>query len=85
MFSVTEGEDKPLKYPHIFRAATIVILREIDLLPHLEFLVEEAIANLRQVNSEAKILQLSSGTGEGTTSWHDWLRTELWARQSAFT
>jgi hydrogenase accessory protein HypB len=85
MFSVTEGEDKPLKYPHIFRAATIVILSKIDLLPHLEFSVEEAIANLRRVNSEAKILQLSSGTGEGTTSWHDWLRTELSAaRQSAF-
>ena len=85
MFSVTEGEDKPLKYPHIFRAATIVILSKIDLLPHLDFSVEEAIANLRRVNPDAKILQLSSGTGEGTTSWHDWLRTELSAaRQSAF-
>ena len=85
MFSVTEGEDKPLKYPHIFRAATIVILSKIDLLPHLDFSVEEAIANLRRVNPEAKILQLSSGTGEGTISWHDWLRTELSAaRQSAF-
>jgi len=85
MFSVTEGEDKPLKYPHIFRAATIVILSKIDLLPHLDFSVEEAIANLRRVNPDAKILQLSSGTGQGTTSWHDWLRTELSAaRQSAF-
>jgi hydrogenase nickel incorporation protein HypB len=85
MFSVTEGEDKPLKYPHIFRAATIVILSKIDLLPHLDFSVEEAIANLRRVNPEAKILQLSSGTGEGTTGWYDWLRTELpAARQSAF-
>ena len=84
MFSVTEGEDKPLKYPHIFRAATIVILSKIDLLPHLDFSVEEAIANLRRVNPEAKILQLSSRTGQGTTSWHDWLRTELSAaRQSA--
>ena len=54
MFSVTEGEDKPLKYPHIFRAATIVILSKIDLLPHLAFSVEEAIANLRRVNLDAK-------------------------------
>jgi hydrogenase nickel incorporation protein HypB len=85
MFSVTEGEDKPLKYPHIFRAATIVILSKVDLLPHLDFSVAEAIANLRRVNPEARILQLASRTGEGTTNWYDWLRTELSAaRQSAF-
>jgi hydrogenase nickel incorporation protein HypB len=85
-FSVTEGEDKPLKYPHMFRAATIVILSKIDLLPHLDFSAAEAIANVRRVNPEAKILQLSSRTDEGTAGWYDWLRCELAsARQAAFT
>jgi len=86
IFSVTEGEDKPLKYPYMFRAATIVILNKIDLLPHLEFSLARAIANVRQVNSEAIILQTSSRTGEGTADWYDWLRAQLAAaRQSAFT
>jgi hydrogenase nickel incorporation protein HypB len=86
IFSVTEGEDKPLKYPHMFRAASIVILNKIDLLPHLEFSLARAIANVRQVNAEAVILQTSSRTGQGTGEWYDWLRTELAAaRQSAFT
>jgi hydrogenase nickel incorporation protein HypB len=85
IFSVTEGEDKPLKYPHIFRAATIVILSKVDLVPHLEFSLAEAIANVQRVNPEAKILQLSSRTGEGAASWYNWLRTQLAAaRQSAF-
>jgi hydrogenase nickel incorporation protein HypB len=85
MFSVTEGEDKPLKYPYMFRAATIVILGKVDLLPHLDFSVAEAIANVRRVNPEAKILQISSQTGEGTAGWYDWLRSELSsARQSTF-
>jgi hydrogenase nickel incorporation protein HypB len=86
IFSVTEGEDKPLKYPYMFSAATIVILHKIDLLPHLEFSVAKAIANVRQVNANAMILQTSSRTGEGTADWYDWLRTQLAAaRQSAFT
>src|SRR5271166_1870797 len=85
IFSVTEGEDKPLKYPHMFRAATIVILNKIDLLPHLEFSLAKAIANVRQVNAEAIILQTSSRTGEGIAGWYDWLRAQsAAARHSAF-
>ena len=85
IFSVTEGEDKPLKYPHMFRAATIVILNKIDLLPHLEFSLAKAIANVRQVNAEAIILQTSSRTGQGIADWYDWLRAQsAAARQSAF-
>jgi hydrogenase nickel incorporation protein HypB len=62
-----------------------VILGKVDLLPHLDFSVAEAIANVRRVNPEAKILQISSQTGEGTAGWYDWLRSELSsARQSAF-
>jgi hydrogenase nickel incorporation protein HypB len=83
IFSVTEGEDKPLKYPHMFRAAKIVILSKIDLLPHLEFSVAEAIANVQQVNPEARLLQLSSRTGEGIVDWYDWLRTQ-WAAAGQF-
>jgi hydrogenase nickel incorporation protein HypB len=69
----------------MFRAATIVILGKVDLLPHLDFSVTETIANVRRVNREAKILQLSSRTGEGTAAWYAWVRSELLAaQQSAF-
>ena len=85
IFSVTDGEDKPLKYPHMFRAAAVVILSKIDLLRSLDFSLAQAIANVRQTNPEATILQLSSRTGEGTAEWYDWLRIQLAAaRQSAF-
>jgi hydrogenase nickel incorporation protein HypB len=85
IFSVTDGEDKPLKYPHMFRAASLVILNKIDLLPHLDFSLEEAIENVRKVNPEATILQISARTGERTGDWYDWLRHQLTAaRQSAF-
>lgn len=85
IFSVTDGEDKPLKYPHMFRAAAVVILSKIDLLPSLDFSLAQAVANVRQTNPEATILQLSSRTGEGTADWYDWLRIQLAAaRQSTF-
>ena len=85
VFSVTDGEDKPLKYPHMFRAASLVILNKIDLLPHLDFSLADAIANVRQVNPDAAILQVSSRTGEGIADWYDWLRVQLTAaRQAAF-
>jgi hydrogenase nickel incorporation protein HypB len=67
----------------MFRAAKIVILSKIDLLPHLEFSVAEAIANVQQVNPEARLLQLSSRTGEGIVDWYDWLRTQ-WAAAGQF-
>ena len=76
IFSATEGEDKPLKYPHMFSAATPIILNKTDLLPHLDFSVEQAIANVRRVNPDATMLQISARTGEGFQTWHDWLRNE---------
>jgi hydrogenase nickel incorporation protein HypB len=86
IFSLPEGEDKPLKYPHMFRAASVVVLNKIDLLPHLEFSLVRAIANVQQVNQKAAILQISSRTGEGMAGWYDWVRAQLAiARQSAFT
>ena len=85
IFSTTEGEDKPLKYPHMFRAAALVILNKIDLLPHLDFSVPRAVANLRQVNPEATMLEVSARTGEGLADWYAWIRSQVVAaRQFAF-
>ena len=76
ILSVTEGEDKPLKYPHMFRAASIMILNKTDLLPHVDFNVARCIANARQVNPGIKVFQLSARTCEGLDAWYDWLRGE---------
>jgi hydrogenase nickel incorporation protein HypB len=85
MFPVTDGEDKPLKYPHIFRAAGIVILSKIDLLPNLDFALAEAIDNVAKINPDAAILQVSARSGQGMTDWYAWLRSQFAAaRQSAF-
>lgn len=73
ILSVTEGEDKPLKYPDMFHAADIMLLNKIDLLPHLTFDVEETIKNARKVNPKIKVLQISSTTGEGYDEWIKWL------------
>ncbi len=85
IFSATEGEDKPLKYPHMFSAATLVILNKTDLLPHLDFSVEQAIANVRRVNPNATMLQISARTGEGLDAWFAWIRVQtVEARQFGF-
>jgi hydrogenase nickel incorporation protein HypB len=85
IFSVTEGEDKPIKYPHMFRAASLVIINKIDLLPHLDFNLASAAANLRRVNPRETMLQLSARTGQGMGDWYDWLRRQLAiAREGAF-
>jgi len=76
VFSVTEGEDKPLKYPHMFGAAEIMILNKIDLLPHVDFDVEAAVANARAVNLDIIVLRVSARSGEGLDAWYDWLRGE---------
>ncbi len=73
ILSVTEGEDKPLKYPDMFAAAKLMVLNKIDLLPHLSFEVERCIAYARRVNPSITILQLSASTGEGMPAWLDWL------------
>ncbi len=74
MLSVTEGEDKPLKYPHMFRASDLVLINKIDLLPHLRFDLEKCKAFARQVNPQIEILELSCQTGEGMDAWYAWLR-----------
>jgi hydrogenase nickel incorporation protein HypB len=85
IFSVTDGEDKPVKYPHIFRAAGLVILSKIDLLPNLDFALAEAIDNVAKINPGATILQVSARSGQGMTDWYDWLRNQFAAAErSAF-
>jgi hydrogenase nickel incorporation protein HypB len=83
LFSVAEGEDKPLKYPHMFRAANLVVVNKVDLLPHLEFDLERAVANLRAVNPRAAIVPLSTRSGAGMAAWCDWLRRERRALRDA--
>lgn len=73
ILSVTEGEDKPLKYPHMFAASKLMILNKIDLLPYLNFDVERCLAYAHQVNPHIEIIQLSATTGEGLQDWLDWL------------
>jgi hydrogenase nickel incorporation protein HypB len=75
VFAVTEGEDKPLKYPVMFRAVDVVLMNKIDLLPHLDFDVAAFRANVARVNPTAEVLALSAKTGEGLDAWLDWVRS----------
>lgn len=83
ILSVTEGDDKPLKYPHIFAASKLMILNKIDLLPHIEFDVARAIDNARMVSPGIEVLTLSARTGEGLARWYDWLREQRMAAREA--
>ena len=69
--SVTEGEDKPLKYPLMFRTCELVVVNKIDLLPHVDFSMERFLANLDQVNPSAETLQVSARNGEGVDAWRE--------------
>lgn len=80
--SVTEGEDKPLKYPLMFRACELVVINKVDLLEHLDFDVDRLEANIRQVNHDATVMRVSAKTGEGVDAFRAWLK-ELPARVAA--
>ncbi|MCE4536977.1 hydrogenase nickel incorporation protein HypB [Pelomonas sp. P7] len=73
VLSVTEGEDKPLKYPDMFAVAELMLLNKVDLLPHLSFDVQRCIDMARRVNPTLQVIQLSATTGEGMDAWLDWL------------
>lgn len=73
ILSVTEGEDKPIKYPHIFRASQVMILTKIDLLPYVKFDVEKCIDYARQVNPQMQVFQVSALTGVGLDEWYRWI------------
>ena len=83
ILSVTEGEDKPIKYPHMFRASRLMLLNKIDLLPHLRFDVDRCIAYARQVNPGIEVLQVSAETGEGMPAWYAWLQQHAAAPRGA--
>jgi len=77
IMSVTEGEDKPLKYPHMFRASDVMIVSKIDLLPHVPFDLARGLAFAAEVNPALRVFTLSALTGEGLGAWYAWLREEV--------
>jgi len=79
LLSVTEGDDKPLKYPVMFREADCVLITKIDLLPYLPVQVERIEEHIRQVNPRCTVLQVSASTGAGLDPWHQWIRHQLLA------
>jgi hydrogenase nickel incorporation protein HypB len=83
ILSVTEGDDKPLKYPHMFRAASLMLLNKIDLLPYVDFDVDRALDCAREVNPDMSVLRLSARSGEGMPSWYEWLLREAKAASEA--
>ena len=74
VMSVTEGEDKPLKYPHMFAAASLMLLNKTDLLPHVSFDVERCKAFARRANPDLEMLEISATAGTGMDLWHQWIR-----------
>ncbi|MET1003530.1 MAG: hydrogenase nickel incorporation protein HypB [Acidimicrobiia bacterium] len=73
VYAVTEGEEKPLKYPVMFRAVDVVVVNKIDLLPHLDFELDRFLDNLAGVNPTATVIRTSARTGEGVDEWCRWL------------
>jgi hydrogenase nickel incorporation protein HypB len=76
ILSVTEGEDKPIKYPHMFRACHVMLISKIDLLPYLRFSIERCVNYARQINPDICIIPVSAETGEGMDAWYAWLNAE---------
>jgi hydrogenase nickel incorporation protein HypB len=74
IMSVTEGDDKPLKYPHMFRASELMILNKIDLLPHVQFDVDKCLKAARRVNPEIETLEVSATRGDGMDALYDWIK-----------
>ena len=84
VLSVTEGEDKPLKYPSIFSKAALMIVTKTDLLPYVPFNLEQAKANARQVHPGIEIIELSCQTGQGFDRWQQWLKDRRLAARERF-
>lgn len=77
VISVTEGDDKPLKYPDMFHSSTICIINKIDLLPYVNFQVEKAKEFARKINPNLEIIELSCTSGAGLNTWYDWLKSKV--------
>ena len=83
LLSVTEGDDKPEKYPLLFNLSTVMVLNKVDLLPYVDFSVESASRFARRLNSNLEILPVSCRSGEGLEAWYDWLRKARAAKTAA--
>ena len=83
LLSVTEGDDKPLKYPVMFREADCVLITKTDLLPYLPVDIERIENHIRQVNPRCTVLRVSASSGEGLDAWHGWIREQISVQQSA--
>jgi hydrogenase nickel incorporation protein HypB len=81
--SVTEGEDKPVKYPHLFRASDVLLLNKMDLQPHVTFDVERFLAFAREVQPRLRVFPVSATRGDGLEAWYDWVRGQRSAVQAA--
>jgi hydrogenase nickel incorporation protein HypB len=77
IMSVAEGDDKPLKYPHMFHSSQLCLINKIDLLPYVDFSVEKAKSYALHVNPAIQFIEVSAKTGEGMQAWFDWLRGKL--------
>ncbi len=77
MLSVTEGEDKPLKYPDIFYAADLMIINKIDLLPYVDFNMDKCVEYAKQINPNLIIIELSATKGDGLSEWVQWIKAQL--------
>jgi len=74
ILSVTEGEDKPLKYPDMFRAAGLMLLNKCDLLPHLDFDADLAVEYARRINPKLQVMRISASSGDGMPEWIEWIK-----------
>ena len=81
VLSITEGDDKPLKYPLIFKESAVAILNKVDILPYTNFDLAAAKADIETIHPGATVLAVSSTTEEGLVQWYDWLRQEVKAKQ----
>ena len=77
ILSVTEGEDKPLKYPHMFRASQLIVLNKVDLLPYVQFDMQRCLGYVHDVNPTARVLQVSATRGDGMSDWYSWLNEHV--------
>jgi hydrogenase nickel incorporation protein HypB len=82
IISVTEGDDKPLKYPDMFYSSTLCIINKTDLLPYVPFSMEKVKENAKKINPKLEILELSCTSGEGLQQWYEWLKIRVLAPET---
>lgn len=83
VYAITEGEEKPLKYPVMFRSCEVILINKMDLLPHLDFDLELFRSNVARINPGARMIEVSARTGAGLDEWHDWLTSGLSVKSGA--